>query len=129
MGGPALEVRMTLVGGATGSAWVVRVDPPDELAGILDEATRELGDVPFDGLADLDGALRKLDGVDAGLRPGPHALRGFRSRRRARWRPGARLPLWRFLASPDARSGCRYRTSPSSTGGAGPAPRSTSRSS
>ena len=74
-GRPALEVRMGLVGGATGSAWVASgVNPPDELAWCLDEATRELGGQPYDGLADLDAALRKLDGAGSGLRPSAHAM-------------------------------------------------------
>src|ERR1700730_15005375 len=76
-GRPALEVRMTLVGGVTGSAWVASgVNPPDELAWCAGEATRQLGGVSFEGRPYLDGALRKLDGSGTGMRPSAHAIRG-----------------------------------------------------
>jgi enolase len=102
-GRPALEVRLGLAGGASGSAWVASGgNPPDELAAMLGEASRELGGVPFDRLADLDGALRKLDGSDAGPRPGAGAIRGFSIAAARAMAAGAGVPLWRFLASPDA---------------------------
>ncbi|HEU5356771.1 MAG TPA: phosphopyruvate hydratase [Actinocrinis sp.] len=98
---PALEVRMTLAGGATGSACVpFGTDPPAELAGILDAAVLELGDAAFDGLADLDGALGKL--ADSGLepRPGPDALRGVSIAAARAMAAREDVPLWSFLALP-----------------------------
>ena len=101
-GRPALEVRVTLAGGATGSAWVASgANPTDQLTGILDEVARELGDVAFDKLADLDGALRKLDDTDIGLRPGPGAVRGVSIAAARAVAVGEGVPLWRFLSSPD----------------------------
>src|SRR5438445_13098346 len=77
VGRPALEVRMDLVGGATGTACVPgAANSPDQLAAILGEVVSELGDASFDELADLDAALRKFDirdGADPGLRPGLQA--------------------------------------------------------
>jgi enolase len=103
-GRPALEVRLTLDGGATGSAWVASgVNPPDELAWALDEAARELDGTPFDGLADVDGALRKLDGSAIGIRPSAHAIRGASIAAARAMACEVGLPLWRFLAAPDAR--------------------------
>ena len=103
-GRPALEVRMTLVGGATGSAWVASgVNPPDQLSWCLDEASRELGGIAFEGLAELDGALRKLDGAALGLRPSAHAIRGASIAAARAMAAGAGVPLWRFLAAPDVK--------------------------
>ena len=123
-GRPALEVRMDLVGGATGSACVPteasssEAGSSRELAAILDGAVRELGGASFDELADLDAALRKFDGgeggegldsedggdrVDAGPRPGPQAaIRGVSIAAARAMACGAQVPLWRFLAAPDA---------------------------
>ncbi|HEU5428723.1 MAG TPA: phosphopyruvate hydratase [Actinocrinis sp.] len=100
---PALEVRMTLAGGATGSACVpFGTNPPAELAGILDAAVLELGDASFDGLADLDGALGKL--ADSGInpRPGPDALRGVSIAAARALAARQDVPLWRLLALPGA---------------------------
>lgn len=101
-GQPALEVRMTLAGGATGSACVpFGLNPPAELAAILDAAVLELGGASFDGLADLDGALRKL--ADSGLEPppGPDALRGVSIAAARAMAAREQMPLWRFLALPE----------------------------
>ncbi|HXR70436.1 phosphopyruvate hydratase [Actinocrinis sp.] len=98
---PALEVRMTLAGGATGSACVpFGANPPAELAGILDAAVLELGDAAFDGLADLDGALGKL--ADSGIepRPGPDALRGVSIAAARALAARQEVPLWQLLALP-----------------------------
>ena len=101
-GRPALEVRVALVGGATGSAWVASgANPPDELAWCLEEATRELGGVPFEGLADLDGALRKLDGAVPALKPSAHAIRGASIAAARAMAVDEGVPLWSFLASAD----------------------------
>jgi enolase len=98
---PALEVRITLAGGATGSACVpFGANPPAELAGILDAAVLELGDAAFDGLADLDGALGKL--ADSGIepRPGPDALRGVSIAAARALAARQEVPLWQLLALP-----------------------------
>lgn len=100
---PALEVRMTLAGGATGSACVpFGANPPAELAGILDAAVLELGDAAFDGLADLDGALAKLADSGIGPRPGPDALRGVSIAAARAFAARQEVPLWRLLALPGA---------------------------
>jgi enolase len=102
-GRPALEVRVALQGGAKGSAWVASgANPPDELAWCLEEATRELGGVPFEALADVDAALRKLDGSVSELRPSAHAIRGASIAAARAMAVDEGVPLWSLLASPDA---------------------------
>jgi enolase len=102
-GRPALDVRTTLAGGATGSARVGSgPHPHPESAAILCAAMRELVGVPFDGLADLDDALRKLDGAEPGPSPERQAIMGV-SIAAARAMAAARgVRLWRLLASPGA---------------------------
>ncbi len=101
---PALEVRITLAGGATGSACVpFGPNPPAEPAGVLDAAVLELGDAAFDGLADFDGALRKLTDSDFAPRPGPDALRGLSIAAARAMACRLNVPLWRFLTIPGAR--------------------------
>jgi enolase len=98
---PALEVRMTLAGGATGTACVPSgANPPAELAGILDAAVLELGDAAFDGLADLDGVLRKLAEAGLDARPGANALRGVSIAAARAMAARQEVPLWRFLGIP-----------------------------
>lgn len=103
-GRPALEVRVDLGGAATGTACVPSgANPPAELAALLDKEVLDLGDAPFAGLADLDGALRKLDGADAELRPDlESAIRGVSIAAARAMATGEHVPLWRFLAAPDA---------------------------
>lgn len=112
IGRPALEVRVDLSGAATGFACVpAGGSTPEELAAILDEVVRELGDASFDELADIDGALRKFAGGDggdggddeAGARPAVQAaVRGISIAAARALANGAHLPLWRFLADPAA---------------------------
>jgi enolase len=108
IGRPALEVRMDLAGGASGSACVpMGPDCTGGLVPVLGEVVRELGDASFDELADLDAALRKFGGVDGadddlGPRPGfQAAIRGLSIAAARAMASGAHVPLWRFLAAPD----------------------------
>jgi enolase len=98
---PALDVRLSLVGGATGQACVPSgANPPAELTAVLRRVALELASASFDGLSDIDGALRKLAGDGMEPRPNPHLVRGV-SIAAARAMAARRdLPLWRYLALP-----------------------------
>lgn len=98
---PALEVRVTLAGGAAGWACVPSgANPPADFTAVLDTATLELGDAAFDGLADLDGALRKIADGAAQPRPGTNVLRGVSIAAARAMAARQEVPLWRFLGLP-----------------------------
>lgn len=101
---PAIEVRVTLAGGAAGSACVPSEARAHGRPGaFLDAAALELGDTAFDGLADLDGALRKLAEGGSRPRPGRGALRGVSIAAARAMAVRRQVPLWRFLGLPGAR--------------------------
>ncbi len=110
-GQPALEVRVALEGGATGVAcvpsgagtydtWGVAFDCG--LGAGLGSAMSELSDQSFDGLEDLDEALRKLGRMAEGAAPEQYAILGASIAAARAMAAGRHEPLWRFLAAADA---------------------------